>query len=253
MIIDADTHITPTGAEFSTEQLVTAMGRAGVDKALAWLRPDYHAEEIEGHNAYVYKATQAYPDKILGFGWADPTVGVDHAKDMVKACVYEYGFYGVKLNGAQNHFYIDDPEISLPVIEEIARAGSILAFHVGSDDYSRTHPYRVGKIARQFPELPILMSHMGGVGVPDLSYEAIEMAQAYPNLTLIGSAIDAKPILRAVKTLGASRVCFGSDAPFRLMHVVVAKYNALLDGEVSEAEKSDVMAGNITRLFGLQV
>jgi predicted TIM-barrel fold metal-dependent hydrolase len=52
--------------------------------------------------------------------------------------------------------------------------------------------------------------------------------------------------------LGASRVCFGSDTPFELMHVEVAKYRALLDGKVSEEEKQQIMAGNIIRLFGLK-
>jgi predicted TIM-barrel fold metal-dependent hydrolase len=253
MIIDADTHITPSGNSFSIDQLLAAMERSGVDKALTWLRPDYHGKEIEGHNAYVYKAAQEYPDKILGFGWADPTVGVEHARDMVKKCVYEYGFYGVKLNGAQNHYYIDDPDLALPVIEEIAKTGKTLAFHVGADDYSRTHPFRVAKIARRFPQLPILMAHMGGAASPDLGREAIEVAQECPNTMLIGSAIDVGPILRAVKSLGSTRVCFGSDAPFRLMHVEVAKYRALLDGEVAEEDKHNVMAGNIARLFGLQV
>ncbi len=37
------------------------------------------------------------------------------------------------------------------------------------------------------------------------------------------------------------------------MHVEVAKYNALLDGEVSEEDRYNVMAGNMIRLLGLEV
>jgi hypothetical protein len=37
------------------------------------------------------------------------------------------------------------------------------------------------------------------------------------------------------------------------MHVEVAKYHALLDGEVTQEEKQLVMAGNIIRLFGLRI
>lgn len=87
----------------------------------------------------------------------------------------------------------------------------------------------------------------------DLSNAAIEIAQAHPNLTLIGSAVRSLPILEAIKTLGSSRVCFGSDTPFELMHVAVAKYHALLDGEVTEEDKYNVMAGNIIRLLDLRV
>jgi predicted TIM-barrel fold metal-dependent hydrolase len=255
MIIDADTHISPTGEDamaITYDELLRRMDRAGVAEALTWLRPPY-MREIAESNAYVYEAAQKHPDRILGFGWADPRLGLDKAKEAVRRCIYDYGFYGVKLNGAQNSFYIDHPDISLPVVEEIARTGKLLAFHVGTDAYETTHPFRVAKVARIFPEVQILMVHMGGVAHHDLSNAAIEIAQECPNLTLIGSAVRARAILKAVKTLGASRVCFGSDTPFELMHVEVAKYHALLDGEVTPEEKQRIMAGNIARLMGLDI
>ena len=255
MIIDADTHISPTGEDdraITIDDLLRRMDRAGVDQALTWLRPPY-MREIDESNAYVHQAMRQYPDRILGFGWANPRLGLDKARDAVKRCIDDYGFYGVKLNGAQESYYIDDPDISLPIIEEIARTGKLLAFHVGTDAYEATHPFRVAKVARMFPDVHILMVHMGGVAHADLSNAAIEMAQECPNLTLIGSAVRAVAVLRAIKALGAHRVCFGSDTPFALMHVEVAKYNALLDGEVTPEEKHLVMAGNIARLMGLDV
>ena len=255
MIIDADTHISPTGEDamaITYDELLRRMDRAGVAKALTWLRPPY-MREIAESNAYVHQAMQQHPERILGFGWADPRLGLDKAKEAVRRCIYDYGFYGVKLNGAQNSFYIDHPDISLPVVEEIAKTGKLLAFHVGTDAYETTHPFRVAKIARMFPEVQILMVHMGGVAHHDLSNAAIEMAQECSNLTLVGSAVRTRAIIKAIKTLGAYRVCFGSDTPFELMHVEVAKYNALLDGEVTSEEKQMVMAGNIARLMGLDI
>jgi predicted TIM-barrel fold metal-dependent hydrolase len=68
---------------------------------------------------------------------------------------------------------------------------------------------------------------------------------------LIGSAVRSKPILKAIKTIGAKRVCFGSDAPFELMHVELAKYRALLAKEISDTDRDAVMGGNIMRLFGV--
>lgn len=253
MIIDADVHISPTsegGNSIFIDELLRRMDRAGVEKALTWLQPPY-VREIDDSNRYVFNAMRNHPGRILGFGWADPNLGVEKAKNEVKRCIYDYGFFGVKLNGAQNSFYIDDPRISIPVIEEIAKTGKLLAFHCGGDAYEQTHPFRVGKIAKMFPELQILMVHMGGAAFADLSNAAIEIANQYKNITLIGSAIRSQPILKAVKTLGASRVCFGSDTPFELMHVEVAKYKALLEGEVEGWEKDLIMGGNITRLFNL--
>jgi len=60
------------------------------------------------------------------------------------------------------------------------------------------------KVARMFPELRILMAHMGGVAHHDLSNAAIEMALGCSNLILIGSAVRSRAILKAIKTLGAN-------------------------------------------------
>jgi predicted TIM-barrel fold metal-dependent hydrolase len=250
MIIDADTHISPTGGAFALEAHMARMARSGVDRTLTWLKPDYTGTEIEGHNEYVHQAMVAYPDRILGFGWADPTVSVAHAKDMVKKCVYEYGLYGVKLNGAQNYYHIDSPELALPVIDEIAKTGKALAFHIGPDEYERTHPLRAAKVAKMYPEMTVCMVHMG-MTHRDMNDAVIEVAQECPNMVLIGSATTDRAVLKAIKALGADRVCFGSDAPFQRQHVVLATYNAFLDGEVSKEEKALIMGGNIAHLLGL--
>jgi len=255
VIIDADVHISPTsegGNSILIDEALRRMDRAGVERALIWLQPPYGRELGRG-NAYVHQATLQHPDRFLGFGWADPNLGVDKAKDTVRRCIEEYGFHGVKLNGAQNSFHIDDQELSIPVIEEIAATGKLLALHVGADAYEHTHPFRVAKITEQFPDLRILVVHMGGVGVPDMSDAVIEVAQSYPSLTLIGSAVGSAPILNAIRQLGSSRVAFGSDTPFELMHVEVARYKALLgEDEFSNEDRRNVMAGTMMRVLGLE-
>jgi uncharacterized protein len=253
MLIDADVHISPTpqgGNSIAIDELLRRMDRCGVDKAVTWLQPPYIRSEIDAGNAYVLDAMREHPDRILGFGWADPNLGVERAIDDARRAI-EQGCYGVKLNGAQNDFPIDDPRLAIPVIEVIAGAGSILALHVGADAYDQTHPARVATIARAFPALRILVVHMGGAAFHDLSGAAITVAKEHPNLTLIGSAVRAIPILTAIRTLGAGRVCFGSDTPFELMHVELAKYRALLEGEISPMEIEDVMGGNIARVLGV--
>ena len=253
MIIDADCHISPTaegGNSIGYDELLRRMDRSGVEKAIVWLQPPY-LRDVRPGNAYVYEAMRAHPDRLLGFGWADPNLGAEAAVEEARRCVEEYDLFGVKLNGAQNSFYIDSEELALPVIEYVAASGKLLAFHVGADAFEHTHPFRVGKIARRFPELTILAVHMGGVGHADLSDAMIEIAAECPNLVLIGSTVRATAVWKAVQTLGAGRVCFGSDTPFALLRVEKARYDALLDGEVSDEDKQLIMGGNIERLFGL--
>lgn len=253
-IIDGDCHISPTregGNSLFMEELIDRMDMAGVEMALTWLQPPYIRSHIDRSNRYVYEATKKYPHRILGFGWADPNLGVDKAKEMAKRCIEDYGFFGVKLNGAQNYFPIDDPVLSLPVIEEIAKLKSRVAFHIGADSYNNTHPYRLDKVASMFPETTFFAVHMGGASFEDMSDLVIQVAKCHENILLIGSAVRSIPILRAVKELGANRVLFGSDTPFELMHVEVVKYRALLQNAVSSEDFALIMGGNIEREFRL--
>ena len=125
MIIDGDVHISPhPGTDrIDADEALRRMDRAGVDRAICWLQPHYYIPEVEQSNAYIHQAMVQHPDRFLGFGWANPHLGLDSARDTVKRCLDEYGMYGIKLNGAQNYYNVDDPKLALPLIEEIAGAG----------------------------------------------------------------------------------------------------------------------------------
>ena len=252
MIIDADCHLSSQkfdGLAMTAPELVEQLDRAGVDRALVWLKPPYN-KDIDPENRAISEAMRAYPDRLLGFGWTNPRLGKQHALDTIRRCFEEYGFYGVKFNGAQDEYVIDDSAV-LPLIEAAAAYGKPIAFHIGADYYENTHPYRLGHIAALFPQTEFIMVHMGGAALPALDRAAVETAQQYSNITLIGSGIHELAILRAIRTLGADRVCFGSDAPFRLVHVQLAMYQALLR-DCSEVERAKILGGNLARLLKLE-
>jgi uncharacterized protein len=252
MILDADCHISSSrwdGLAITADDLIAEMDRSRVERALVWLKPPYD-KNIEGENRAVYEAVQRYPDRLIGFGWANPRQGKQATETMIRRCFEEYGFAGVKFNGAQDDYLIDDESMALPFIEQAARYGKPIAFHIGADFYENTHPYRLGHIASRFPETSFLMVHMGGAGTPSLSRSAIETAREHENITLIGSAIDERAILTALRALGPSRLCFGSDMPFRLLHVQLAMYDALLR-DLDATARQLIMGGNLARLVGL--
>ena len=252
MIIDADTHISPAGEDRNilAEELIDQMNKSKVEKAVCWLQPPY-MRILDASLKYIYDSVKKYPDRLLGFGWVDPHFGIKKGRETVKRCLEEYGFYGVKLNGALNSFAIDNEAFCFPIIEEVAKAGSILALHIGTDAYDFTHPARAANIAKKFPEMPILMVHMGGVGRPELSNICIETAEKCPNMHLIGSNVRYNGVAKAIKVLGAQRVSFGSDTPFSFMHSEVSAYKAFLGDYFTMKEQKLVMGDNIARLFKL--
>ncbi len=248
MIIDADCHLSSRkfdSISITAPELIDMMDQAGVHRALVWLKPPYQ-KDISPENRAIYEAVRAYPDRLVGFGWANPLLGKQATADEIRRCFEEYGFAGIKFNGAQDGYVIDDPGLALPFIEQAAAYGKPIAFHVGADFYENTHPYRLGRIAARFPETRFLMVHMGGAGTPTLERAAIETAQEHPNIALIASNIAETAILRALRSLGTQRVIFGSDTPFRLMHVQVAMAQALLR-DFDEAARRDYLGGNFER------
>lgn len=252
MIVDADCHISShrfDGLAITAPELVEQLDRAGVDKAVVWLKPPY-TKDIDPENRAIYEATLRYPDRLLGFGWANPRLGLDHARDTISRCFEEYGFHGIKFNGAQDDYLIDDEQLVLPCVEHAAGYAKVLAFHIGADAYENTHPYRLGRIAARFPEIQFLLIHIGGAAQPPLERSAIEVAAQHPNITLIGSAVYELAIDRALRTLGPERLCFGSDAPFRMIHVRLAMYRALLR-DTPAADQAKILGGNILRVLGI--
>ncbi len=251
MIFDADTHLAPKQEgdnSVTAEGMVRLMDRAGVDKCLSWVYPPYIKTDLNDYVAYVSKSMKQYPDRIYGFGWIDPNLGIENAVELTKRCMQEYGLYGVKLNGSQNKYYIDDPEKTYPIIEVVKEAKKIVAFHTGSDDPNHVHPYRAEHVFNDFPDVHFLMIHMGG----ELYKAAIEVAARCKNVTLVGSEAPKPGIAKAIKALGADRVAYGSDAPFCMMCAEVAAYKAMLkDMELNSEDIEKVMSRNITKLLAI--
>jgi predicted TIM-barrel fold metal-dependent hydrolase len=127
----------------------------------------------------------------------------------------------------------------------------MIAFHIGPDAYEKTHPVRAARIAERFPETNILLVHMG-MADRAMNESVLRAAEEFSNLYVIGSATTAMHVHRAITRLGADRVLFGTDGPFKFVPVVLAMYNALLDSEFAPDEKALVMGGNMQRLFGVR-
>ena len=256
MVIDADTHISPQpegGLSIHAEELIRRMDKAGVDKALTWVHPPYIKTRLNEYVQYVYESTKKFPDRLYGLGWVDPHLGIESAIELTKKCMHEYGFYGIKLNGSQNGYYIDDQELTYPLIEIVAECRGIVAFHSANDDPTHVHPYLVERIAKDFPDTKILLIHMGGESYgKDLSRAAIEAAEHCKNITLVGSEVVKPSLIKALKVLGSNRVAYGSDTPFAHMGAEVAAYKVILeDIGFSKTEKDQVMGKNIAKLIGV--
>ena len=214
MIVDCDSHCSPfrkLPVSVNAGEWNDLMAEAGVDRAICWMMQQ-HLDEPQTSNKYIYESSKKFP-RMLPFGWVMLPQGLQKTLDEVKRCLEDYGFYGIKINGSQNQHNIDSDE-SLEIIELVAKAGKIIAFHCGAEAPVFTDPERAARIAKLYPELRIIMVHMGGVVEPDMSEKVIAAAMKSPNMMLVGSAIPMPRVANGIRKLGADRILFGSDTPY---------------------------------------
>ncbi len=251
MYIDADCHISSreTGPEIGIDELLRRMDQVGVDRAVCWPMVSY-TREMASDNRAIYEGAKAHPDRIIPFGGVNPRLGMDVATDELNRCIEVYGMRGIKLNGARDEFFVDDPRLSLPLVHRIAEAGLVLALHCGANDFERTHPLRIAKVSEACPSLPVMVVHMGGAGLPALHNSVIEFAGSYPNWYLIDSEADYREVHKALDLLGAERICYGSDSPFCPMRFEWA-IRAAIYQDLSEEDRALVLGGNMARLLGI--
>jgi len=251
MRIDADCHISSQarGRGIGVDELLRRMDALGLDRAICWPMVSY-TREIAPDNKAIADGYKAHPDRIIPFCGVNPLLGFDEARDELKRCIEEYGVKGVKINGARDGYYIDDPRLSLPLVQMSAEAGIAVAFHCGSNDFERTHPFRIAKISDLHPDLPVLVVHMGGSDKPTIQTAVTDFAARYPTWYLIDSETDYREVLAAVSALGAERVCYGSDTPFCPTKFEYGM-RAVWYQDLSEGDRAKIMGDNIARLFNL--
>lgn len=287
IVIDGDTHATDTsalsgdillryrsesnyyhGKPVSAEDLLREMKMAEIDMAIIWQNPaatsygNSHEENFYAllkANRYIYDSGVKYPEKFIPAGWTDPkALGTDLAKELARICLHEFGFAIVKMNPAQNAFYIDsDPVIE--VLDYIAGIGAVPAFHFGADT-EFTPAEGLLKLAGRHPGHPVLGIHMGGggasyPGAEDLYNEARKAGLQCPDIRYVLSAkrdthIESDLI---TYTLAGEPYCSnlfcGSDAPYGRMTWNFGGYRSMFRSFGKGEEHTDLRVRQNPELF----
>jgi predicted TIM-barrel fold metal-dependent hydrolase len=179
---------------------------------------------------------RAYPDKLIGFMSVHPEEG--DAVQEVERCVRELGLRGIKLGPNYQGF---DPlgEGAFQVYAAAQRIGLPILFHQGTSPMRTAplryaHPLVMDEIALAFPELRVVMAHMGHPWHAD----TIAVIRKHPNVYADISAQFLRPwqqynCLRLATEWGVlDKLLFGSDYP-------VATPSEVMAGLVSAADLAE--------------
>lgn len=259
LAIDAHCHIGELKAErqgfrrFTADDLVARMDRNGIDKAVVChlISPLWERVEIQKGNDLVLEATCQHPDRLVGLCVVNPKHG-RFAQQEARRCL-EVGLKGLKVQPAMHGCYPVDGEVMDPLMEIAAAANVPLVTHSDFNAKCCT-PYRVVRLAARYPQVTILMLHMGIdhemlIHVPDI-------VGPLRNIVVDTSQTSDSPyavFVNSARCIGADRVVFGSDMPAVSLETNLAKLKAAEDfGGLNEDEKRKILAENALRVFHIR-
>jgi predicted TIM-barrel fold metal-dependent hydrolase len=186
-------------------------------------------EQIQGNSRFI-------PCALL-----NPHYG-EKAVSELEIGVREWGFQGLKLMPTKHGFHTAS-KLPYPLVAKCAELGIPVSIH---SEGGYAHPLAIAALARAFPDVPVIMDHMGyRYWVTD----AIEAALQVPNIYLATTAVmEPHFIARAINSLGADRIVFGSNGPLAIpkMQIEVIKYLQL-----SPEDEARVLGKTLAKLYKL--
>ena len=189
-------------------------------------------------------------DELIPFVGVDPGILSPEEMDAhVREMAQERGAKGVKVHPVSQGFYMHDPrmsgvwracvELDLPVIAHVGPAKS-------GDQYAT--PEAFAPVMQSFPELTIVMAHMGGGTWRQLP----EFAEAHPSAyydiceiiewTGAPRAPTDLDLAKLILRVGPEKVMMGSDFPwYSILHTVERVHGLPL---LTEEQRSLILGGN---------
>ena len=213
-------------------------------------------DELKAFNSWICGVSQSHSE-IVPFIGADVTVlpgdiGGAYVRDMIA----NHGARGVKLHGASQKFSMSDERL-WPTYAACQEAGVAVIGHSGPDKGGAgfAEPRGFGGALKAFPDLNIVLAHMGGATWD----QALEIAETYPNAyfdcceiiewTEGTNAPTDTQLAQLIKDIGPHRVMMGSDYPwYDLDHTIERVMELPL---LSDEEKQGIIGANAVNILHL--
>ncbi|MDP6779555.1 MAG: amidohydrolase family protein [Candidatus Latescibacteria bacterium] len=243
MIVDVHCHVWEYPKHFGEDMRLQARrARGDVEVDLTVRYEDYLAEAPAGartivfggkarlsgtwvEDEYVAQTVARHPDRLVGFLSVDPTQ--DNWEAELREGHEGLGLKGIKLLPMYAGFSADDTALD-PLWEYAQRNGLPVLLHAGTTFVSQaplehTYPRRIDPVAIRFPEVKIVLAHLGH----PFEGETIAVIRKHPNVYADISALHYRPFqlyhsLMLVQEYGVwDKLLFGTDYPFTTVNASV--------------------------------
>lgn len=235
-------------------EIVADLDKRGVVGTVITGRDARSTYGSKDNNDSVLEFCRAYPDKFFGFWGIDPYNGMDAVRTIEKV-VKEYGMRGVALDPYLAHMpasaarfypiYTKCCELGVPVILTMAPPANVPNALI---DY--TDPRDVEKVAHDFPELTLIMSHAGYPYVQEAIFTCMRNKNMYMDLSEYEKAPMANLYVEALNNgWFADKILFASAHPFVEQGAAIEIYKNM---PISDETREKVLYKNAFRILGLK-
>ncbi len=233
-------------------EIVAGLDRLGVELGVITGRDCETTYGFPANNPSVLEFCRAYPEKFVGFWGIDPHKKMAAVREVERA-VRELGMKGIAIDPYLAHIpasearfyplYAKCCELGAPVFITMAPPpqvpGAILEY---------ADPRDVDKVARDFPELVLIMSHGGYPFVNESIYTCLRNANVYMDISEYERAPMVDVYVQAMNGSIADKVVFASAHPFVELADALEAYAAF---PLREDARRKVMYENARRILGL--
>ena len=167
---------------------------------------------IDAVHKNLYEMKQRYPGKFYAFADIDTRNTSAESVDAIRKAIEEYGLDGIKIH--PNNTGVDlGSEYIRPIFAFAQEYELPVAIHYyPNSENNRSATYRIANILEQYPDLTVIVSHMGAY-----QWENILATRAYVDISAIlpdyvrtYGVVKTNEILRK---FGADRLIFATDYP----------------------------------------
>ena len=271
MIIDAHAHIGKLpGSKFikdfkkNLDFLLDEMRYGGVDHALI-LAGCYEDESRNISTKSLIKLTTGIRN-ISVVGSIDILNYKEGDLDELEQWLKDKSIVGVKLYTGYQHFYPNDERCS-PVyklcikygVPVIFHSGDTLAGYVENPKVKYSHPLNIDDTATDFPDLKIVIAHMGNPWLIDCAEIVYKNPNVYADISglVVGDELETSygDLMRArikelITYVGINKLLFGTDFPLCPLSSYV-KFAKSLD--LPQKDQDDLFYKNTAKLFNLKI
>lgn len=234
----------------------TMMDRLGIEKAVIMPLNDPWLMSMEFTIDAVHKnlseMKQRYPGKFYAFADIDTRNTPTESLEAIRKAIVEYGLDGIKIH--PNNTGVDlDSEYNQPIFAFAQEHRIPVAVHsYPNSESDRSAAYRITNVLNQYPDLIVIVSHMGAYHWEQLlpTHAYVDISAILPDYVRTYGITKTNEILRK---FGADRLIFATDYPDSRILVTNEIYDSYFDilnqMDFTQEEAELIASVNIEKIF----